>query len=73
MRTAQDRFDIRHLIDEACHLMEDVAHRKNITVEKTVANSIAVMADVNQVQLIIRNLIHNAIKFCNEEGLVVVC
>jgi signal transduction histidine kinase len=72
MRTAQDRFDIRHLIDDACHLMEEVAHRKNITVEKAVANSIAVMADVNQVQLIIRNLIHNAIKFCNEEGLVVV-
>ncbi|MEJ7643452.1 MAG: HAMP domain-containing sensor histidine kinase [Chryseolinea sp.] len=72
MRTAQDRFDIQSLIDEACHLMEEAAHRKNITIEKVAASAIAVMADVNQVQLVIRNLIHNAIKFCNEEGMVVV-
>jgi len=70
IKTEQNRFDIQMLIDEACVLMEEVAQRKNITVENTTANAIPVMGDVNQIQLILRNLIHNAIKFSRQDGLV---
>ena len=72
IRTEQKRFDISSLIDEACHLMEGIAQRKNITVEKARYDSIAVMADLNQTQLILRNLLHNAIKFSKEDGKVLI-
>ncbi|MEO5976789.1 MAG: HAMP domain-containing sensor histidine kinase [Chryseolinea sp.] len=71
LKTEQDRFDIRHLIDEACRLLEEVAQRKNITLETSSETCIPVLADHNQIQLIIRNLLHNAIKFSREDGTVV--
>lgn len=72
LKTEQDQFNIRHLIDEACRLLEEVAQRKNITLETSAETSIPVLADHNQIQLIIRNLLHNAIKFSREDGTVVV-
>jgi signal transduction histidine kinase len=52
--------------------MDEVAKRKDITLENTTKESIYVRADPNQIQLILRNLIHNAIKFSKTDGKVLI-
>ncbi|MBA4056489.1 MAG: hypothetical protein C0490_17365, partial [Marivirga sp.] len=72
IRTEQSRIEIKSLIDEACRLMDEVAQRKNITIENTTLSVTYVLGDLNQVQLILRNLIHNAIKFSKADSKVFV-
>ncbi|WP_178377245.1 sensor histidine kinase [Chryseolinea serpens] len=72
LRTEQKKFEIKSVMEEACRLMEDLAHRKNIIIENTTRTPVMVMADPDQVQLILRNLIHNAIKFSKTDGKVLV-
>lgn len=55
--------NIRSNIQEACRLMDVTAQSKNINIDKNIDDDLMVNADANQVQLILRNLIHNAIKF----------
>ena len=63
IRTERKALHISACIDEACNLLADVAAQKNVSIDNTSLASIQVMADPNQVQLILRNLVHNAIKF----------
>jgi len=72
LRTDQRQFEIKAVMDEACRLMEDLGQRKNIVIENTTRTPIVVLADPNQVQLILRNLVHNAIKFSKTDGTVLV-
>jgi signal transduction histidine kinase len=72
IKTEQEKIEIKNLLDDACHLMEEVAQRKNVIVTNTTASPIDVLADPNQIQLILRNLIHNAIKFSKTDGKVIV-
>lgn len=72
IRTEHRKLEIKNLIDEACYLMEEVAERKNIVVENASPAPVYVFADFNQIQLIIRNLLHNAIKFSKANGKVLV-
>ncbi len=72
IKTEKKQFEIKSLVEEACTLMEEVAQRKNITIENTTLSPIKVLADPNQIQLILRNLIHNAIKFSQTNGKVLV-
>jgi signal transduction histidine kinase len=72
LRTEQKRFEIKSVMEDACRLMEDLAQRKNIIIENTTRTPVMVMADPDQVQLILRNLIHNAIKFSKTDGKVLV-
>jgi signal transduction histidine kinase len=63
IKADKKKIDITDCIEESCQLMEEVAARKNITLEKTFDGPMIVLADTNQLQIILRNLIHNAIKF----------
>lgn len=63
IKTEKKNIDINACIDEATWLMEEVAHRKNITINKKLNVAVNVSADPDQIQLILRNLIHNGIKF----------
>jgi two-component system, sensor histidine kinase and response regulator len=63
IRTDKRKIDIANCIDEACSLLEEVASRKNITLHKELTGSMKVWADEDQLQVVLRNLIHNAIKF----------
>jgi signal transduction histidine kinase len=63
IKTERKNIDIKLCIEEATRLMEEVAHRKNIVLRKNLSESLMVLADPDQVQLILRNLIHNGIKF----------
>ncbi|MBL0742069.1 ATP-binding protein [Chryseolinea lacunae] len=72
IKTEQQKFEIKQVMEEACKLMEEVARRKNISIENTTRTPVVVLADSNQLQLILRNLIHNAIKFSKTDGKVLV-
>lgn len=63
IRTERKALHICACIDEACNLLADVAAQKDVLIENTSLTTIQVLADPNQVQLILRNLIHNAVKF----------
>lgn len=63
IRTERRRIDVTASIGEACDLLEEAAQRKNIQLKKPEAASLFVWADANQLQVVLRNLIHNAIKF----------
>lgn len=55
-------------IEESCRLMEEIAARKNIHLERSFDGPMTVLADEDQLQIILRNLIHNAIKFSGFNG-----
>jgi signal transduction histidine kinase len=63
IKTEKKNIDITSCIEEASRLMEEVAFRKKVTIDNTVKEPMIVSADPDQVQLVLRNLIHNGIKF----------
>jgi signal transduction histidine kinase len=63
--TETQQVELTKAIDEACKLLEDMATSKKIAINKDIVEGSTVLADANQLQLILRNLIHNAIKFSN--------
>ncbi|HYG02781.1 MAG TPA: HAMP domain-containing sensor histidine kinase [Chryseosolibacter sp.] len=65
IKTAPKTINIKNNIQEACDLMDDAAQKKNIGIQKLIDEELLVKADADHVQLILRNLIHNAIKFSN--------
>ncbi|MGC1243958.1 MAG: tetratricopeptide repeat-containing sensor histidine kinase [Chryseosolibacter sp.] len=63
IRTEKKKIEINDGIAEACMLLEEVASRKNVVLNRQFTDVLYVWADANQLQVILRNLIHNAIKF----------
>ncbi|SKC71617.1 sensor histidine kinase [Ohtaekwangia koreensis] len=68
IRTEKKALNIKVCIDEASKLLTDIAEQKRIYIANTTEEAIKVWADPNQLQLILRNLIHNAVKFSKAEG-----
>lgn len=63
IRTRPTILDIKTSVEEAGRLLQDLATRKNIHIINEITSSLLVYADPDQVQVILRNLIHNGIKF----------
>jgi signal transduction histidine kinase len=61
---------IEPLIKKILILFAEQAKVKQIMLQHSIDNETTAFADVNQVELIFRNLIHNAIKFTSNEGSV---
>jgi len=61
-------FDISILIKEELELLESQAAEKQINLSNQVSVGTYVFADRNMIDLVIRNLISNAIKFCYPNG-----
>lgn len=72
IRTRPSVMDIKSSVDEAARLLTDIASRKNISIENKIESALLVYADPDQVQLILRNLIHNGIKFSKADARVVI-
>jgi two-component system, sensor histidine kinase and response regulator len=72
IKTTPKNFALSSVITEVYNLMKDSAERKNIHIEILASENINVHADPNQVQLILRNLMHNAIKFSHANNKVVI-
>lgn len=72
IKTEMIEVNVRAMVEDSRRLLEEQANRKNIIVDNLVTDDILVCVDQNQFQLILRNLIHNAIKFSKANQHVVV-
>ena len=61
-------FNVRDLVDEKMHLFEEVARNKQVALINAVDKDIFIHADINQMGLVIRNLLANAVKFSHANG-----
>jgi signal transduction histidine kinase len=58
-------FNISECITENIHLLETKIEQKSLKVSNLAAGDIMVHADQNMINLVIRNLLSNSVKFCN--------
>jgi two-component system, sensor histidine kinase and response regulator len=68
----RDKINIIPIIQQNIQLLSESAHQKNISLvlANQPTDSVTAFADVNHADIVIRNLISNAIKFTNPEGKV---
>lgn len=66
------KIEISSITDKTIHLLANIAKNKNISIQSEIEKNQYVFADNNMLETIFRNLISNAIKFTNNNGLVVV-
>lgn len=64
------KFDLTKLIEENIHLFERVSFNKNIAVRHNAPEKLIVNADRNILNMVLRNLLSNALKFSHEGGLI---
>jgi two-component system, sensor histidine kinase and response regulator len=72
IKTETKNFNISDIIKETSHLMLHAADQKKITIVTEVEPDLQVSADADQLLVILRNLLHNAIKFSNPGDSVLV-
>ncbi len=61
---------LKPLVEEKISMYEEAARNKEITLLNEVGSDVAVWGDINQLKLIFRNLLNNAIKFNHNGGVV---
>jgi len=61
--TAPSRVNVRVLVEDLMLVYQPLLHKKGIKIELVVEDDMDVFADLNQISLVMRNLIDNAIKF----------
>jgi len=65
--------DLTAIINDVINILHLQAVSKQITVKNKIKKTIAVFADMDMVQLVLRNLVSNAIKFTPEKGQITIC
>jgi PAS domain S-box-containing protein len=63
-----DFFNLSEALKPQIYLMQESAKKKNIIVKSSIDRKIFVIADLDMLQTIVRNLISNSIKFTNPGG-----
>lgn len=70
--TKASKVSLENLVDENVNLLSEIAEKKSIKVlNKLVANTLA-WSDADQIDIVIRNLISNALKFTPQGGSVTI-
>ena len=64
--------DLEHIITENINFLSEIAFAKSIKVVNKIAQETLVWSDPDQVDIVIRNLISNALKFTLENGFVTI-
>jgi signal transduction histidine kinase len=65
-------YNLKFIIDNGIDILKSSARDKSINIINLVADDIIVYADSNMLDLVIRNLISNSIKFTNEGGTITI-
>lgn len=68
----KERVNIRTLANNSIDLLSIYAKEKSIELVNQIPEEIEVLCDLNMINTVSRNLIHNAIKFTNEGGHVTI-
>ena len=64
------KIDLQKIVSNNIELLSPTAERKQIKIISSIASNTFVLADEDMLNTIIRNLITNAIKFTNKNGLI---
>ncbi len=70
MKPRRTLVDVKKNIDNAIATLEISAHEKQISINNTVSESTVAMVDSSHLDIILRNIIANAIKFTRKDGQV---
>lgn len=73
MITVKKEFDIFKTVDSILKLSSAQAMKKGITLFNQIKEPTIVFSDENKINTILRNLISNAIKFCYQDGIIMIC
>lgn len=68
MKLVRSNFYISRALDEVVNILEPLARKKSITLNKIMDEDFEVYADYQKIQQILYNLVNNAIKFSPDEG-----
>jgi len=63
-----EQIHLNQLVEETVALLEDTAIKKNISLSSVRNSTETVFADRNMLLIIVRNLVHNSIKFTDQGG-----
>ena len=66
IKPSNDKVALQPLVKEVIALYSFNAHRKKVAIACEVSEAVTIYADAEMIKLVLRNLISNAIKFCNE-------
>lgn len=62
--------EINDVITRTVNLLQPIALKKNITISNQIPANFIVTTDINLVEIVIRNILQNAIKFTHNNGLI---
>ncbi len=65
-QASKTSFPIKKAIESSTRLLKDMMKHKKITLERSIHSDVEVSADFEQIQIVFRNLVSNAIKFSYE-------
>lgn len=68
----KEKFKLNEVIDLNINLYRSVANKKNIVLKSIIQENLEVIADKNMVELVVRNLIDNALKNSFENGEIII-
>ena len=70
--TAPGITSLEHIVEENIGLLSEIASSKSITLVNTIESNTITYSDSNQIDIVIRNLLSNALKFTPDNGMVTV-
>lgn len=65
-------FNLKEEVQKNIHLLQENANQKQIRIENKITENAFAFADVNQFNLVVRNLLNNGIKFTKLNGEIIV-
>ena len=65
-----DNFKLLTIVEENLSLVDSQVKAKNIKIENKITENINVYADPNMINIVIRNILSNAVKFCTADDLI---
>ena len=68
IRLEKIHIDLHEIANNKLALFKDAAEKKEIAIENHIGKGTWAWADFNMIDLVVRNLVANAIKFCSEGG-----
>jgi signal transduction histidine kinase len=72
MITKQEVTNIKSIVDENIGLLSKSFSQKSIIVESKIDNQVLTWSDKNQIGIVIRNILSNALKFTPENGTITI-
>ncbi|ALM09134.1 histidine kinase [Sediminicola sp. YIK13] len=70
--TKPTAFGLEELVTDNINLLSEIAENKSIKMINRISDNTIIWSDVNQIDIVIRNLISNALKFTPEHGMVTI-